>query len=339
VASSGRRFATTAIAAATVLALALGATACDTGSGAATEPGSPTTKTPSTTGLTSGSTASATSATSASSGPTASSPSSAPGPGPGVWQPAPGTTWQWQITGVVDESVAPADMFDVDLADAVPSARTISVPGFGDVVWPAGQNAGVIDRLHAQGTIVICYMDSGAWEGYRPDAELFPKSVRGGETGWEDERWLDIRTSSWAAFAPLIWARMDLAVEIGCDGVEPDQNNPIGNDPGFPITLADQKAWYLEVAAQAHARGLSVGMKNGVEVIDHDTVAAFDWALNEECFQYDECDAMRPFITAGKAVFQVEYQGDPEDFCPVARRMQFSSMEKRLELDAWRVTC
>ena len=115
-----------------------------------------------------------------------------------------------------------------------------------------------------------------------------------------------------------MWARFDLAVEIGCDGVEPDNNNPFGNDTGFPATLADQKAWYLEVAAQAHARGLSVGQKNGIETTDADVIAAFDWNLNEQCFQYDECDALDAVIAAGKAVFSTEYKGNPKKFCPDA---------------------
>jgi len=113
----------------------------------------------------------------------------------------------------------------------------------------------------------------------------------------------------------------------------------MGNNPGFPITFANQRAWYLEVARQAHARRLSVGMKNGIESIDARTVAAFDWALNEECFQYSECEALRPFIAARKAVFQVEYEGNPAVFCPSARSLRFSSMKKRLELDAWRIVC
>jgi len=256
-----------------------------------------------------------------------------------VWRPRPGTTWQWQITGKVDVTVGPAAMFDIDLQDAVPHARTVTVPGFGRVRWPKGDNAGVIKKLHARGKIVICYLDSGAWESYRPDARLFPASVRGNSTGWSGERWLDIRQRSWAKFAPLIWARMDLARSIGCDGVEPDQNNPIGNRPGFPISRADQKAWYLKVAHEAHKRGLSVGMKNGIESIDAQTVAAFDWALNEECFQYRECRALRAFVAAGKAVFQVEYQGSPARFCPQARELRLSSMKKRLSLGSWRATC
>ena len=56
--------------------------------------------------------------------------------------------------------------------------------------------------------------------------------------------------------------------------------------------------------------GLSVGMKNGVEVLDHWMARAFDWSLNEECFYYHECGRERPFIDAGKAVFQTEYTDD-----------------------------
>jgi hypothetical protein len=214
-------------------------------------------------------------------------------------------------------------MFDIDLFDAQP----------GEI------NGGVIGRLHAKGIKVICYMDSGAWESYRPDAAQFPKSVIGNSTGWNGENWLDIRPPSWPAFEPIIINRMKLAVASGCDGIEPDQNNPVGNNPGFPITYADEKAWYLEVAKDAHALGLSVGMKNGIEIIDSDLVQAFDWTLNEECFQYSECDSLKQFINANKAVFQVEYQGDPTTFCPKANSLGFSSMKKRLSLDAWRVSC
>ena len=245
-----------------------------------------------------------------------------------VWHPRPGTTWQWQIDGRVDTTV-PGRMYDVDLFDAA----------------PGGTNAGIVRRLHRSHHVVVCYLDTGAWESYRPDAAQFPRSVIGNQTyasngaAWKGEHWLDIRRQSWHLFAPIIWRRLDLAVRLGCDGVEPDQNNPWGNHPGFPISRADEKTWYLEVARQAHRRGLSVGMKNGVEVVDADTVRAFDWALNEECFQYHECGVYAPFVAAHKAVFQVEYVGSPARFCPRARALGFSSMKKHLSLGPWRVTC
>lgn len=281
-----------------------------------------------------------------------------------AWTPSPGTTWQWQIVDPVTEPFLPVDMYDIDLQDAVPAATTVDVPGFGSVRWPAGDNAGVIDRLHAAGKTVICYLDTGAWERYRPDAALFPGTPgwKAGDpltdvilrnTGWAGENWLDIRPAQWSRFAPIMWARLDLAAQIGCDGVEPDQNNPVGNNPGPQITLADEQAWYLEVARQAHARDLSVGMKNGVEVTDAETAAAFDWNLNEECFFYRECGTLQPFTAAGKAVFTTEYTEDWQrrdpayadpivlaaHICPKARAEGFSTLIKDVEPDTLYVPC
>ncbi len=263
-----------------------------------------------------------------------------------VWRPRPGATWQWQITGTVDPGL-PVQVYDIDLFDAQ-SGGSYAVPGFGRVTVPRGDNAGIVQRLHAGGKVVVCYLDTGAWESYRPDQALFPSAVIGAQsyastgTAWAGEHWLDIRRASWSRFEPLIAARLDLARRTGCDGVEPDQNNPVGNRPGFAITLADQKAWYLEIARLAHARGLSVGQKNGIETTDADTAAAFDWNLNEECRRYSECAVLRLFTAAGKAVFHVEYTEDgmtTAAFCAKDRADHFSGLLKHLDLGAWRGPC
>ena len=44
-------------------------------------------------------------------------------------------------------------------------------------------------------------------------------------------------------------------------------------------------------------------------------VGDFDFAVVEECFQYEECGYFKPFIEAGKAVFEAEYELPPEKFC------------------------
>ena len=268
----------------------------------------------------------------------------------GVWSPAAGTSWQWQIVGRVGR-LRDVRMYDVDLQDAVPSAQRVGVRGFGSARWPRGVNSGIIGRLHSRGKIAICYLDSGAWERYRPDAKLFPEAVIGRSTGWSGERWLDIRRSAWKRFAPIIWARLRLARSIGCDGVEPDENNPLGNRPGFPISRRAEARWYLKVAQEAHARSLSVGMKNGVEVIDPRMATAFDWSLNEECFYYHECARERPFIEAGKAVFQTEYLDDWRHrglrslraiagrVCPSAGALRLSTLVKRKVPDPSFVRC
>ncbi|MFF0723750.1 endo alpha-1,4 polygalactosaminidase [Streptomyces sp. NPDC004134] len=267
------------------------------------------------------------------------------------WQPRPGEAadWDWQIDAPYDLDEHRA-MYDLDLFELAPAGSELRYPG-GDVVKvPRGALAGTIGKLQARGTVVICYLDTGAYEHYRPDAARFPGhrpavaaipddgeppedgSVIGWNTGWEGERWLDIREGRREAFAEIIWARLDLAARMGCDGVEPDQNNPLGNRPGFPITRDDQVSWYREVAEQAHARGLSVGMKNGhdqpgavAELVDH-----FDWALPEECAQYGECARLRPFVEAGKAVFAVDYAPgvDRRTGCRAHRAENFDGLIK-----------
>jgi hypothetical protein len=231
------------------------------------------------------------------------------------WQPAPGTTWQWQLDGVIDTSVD-VEMYDVDLFETPVE---------------------VIRQLHAAGRVVVCYFSAGSYEDWRPDAADFPLETLGRPLdGWPGERWLDIRRLD--ALGPVMSARLDLAASKGCDGVEPDNVDGFANDTGFVLSAADQRIYNTWLATEAHARGLSVGLKNDLDQVV-ELLPYFDWALNEECFRYDECDLLLPFIAAGKAVFGVEYDGDPADFCPRANSLNFDWLVKNLELDAWRVAC
>ncbi|MNC93797.1 hypothetical protein D3C83_105070 [compost metagenome] len=75
-------------------------------------------------------------------------------------------------------------------------------------------------------------------------------------------------------------------------------------------------------------------------------ITHFDWSLNEECFTYDECDSLAPFIAAQKAVFHVEYvkqesqgQAKLDEVCGTPDTQGFSTLVKLLELDAWRLAC
>ena len=133
-------------------------------------------------------------------------------------------------------------------------------------------------------------------------------------------------------------ARLDLAAVKGCDGVEPDNVDGYTNTTGFRLSGADQMAFNTWLAKAAHRRGLSVGLKNDLDQIPT-LVSHFDWALDEQCFQYDECDLLTTFIDAGKAVFGVEYRGESSDFCPEATRLGFSWLRKRLDLGPWANAC
>ncbi|MCW2875518.1 endo alpha-1,4 polygalactosaminidase [Actinacidiphila oryziradicis] len=230
------------------------------------------------------------------------------------WQPRPGTAWQWQLSGRVDTRVA-VPVYDID--------------GFEN-------SAAVVERLHRDGRKVICYLNTGAWEAFRPDHTAFPAAALGRTDGWNGERWLDIRRLS--LLRPTMAERFDMCRAKGFDAVEPDLLNAYTNDTGFPLTAAHQLAYNRMIAALAHDRGMAVGLKNDLEQIP-ELVRDFDFAVNEQCAEFHECPSLTPFIKADKAVFHVEYKVPNHTFCPLAKRLGLDSMRKRLSLDAWRSAC
>ena len=131
---------------------------------------------------------------------------------------------------------------------------------------------------------------------------------------------------------------MDLCRDKGFDGIEPDNVDGYTNDTGFLLTYEDQVTFNRWLAVGAHERGLSIGLKNDMDQIP-DLLDDFDWALNEQCFQFDECETLAPFIEAGKPVFNVEYELEPDEFCDEAVAMGFNSLKKNWDLDAWRHAC
>ncbi len=195
----------------------------------------------------------------------------------------------------------------------------------------------VIDELHGKGRIVICYFSAGSYEDWRPDKDQYPASVLGKDLdGWPGEKWVDIRRID--ILGPILADRLDLARAKQCDGVEPDNVDGYTNNSGFPLSAADQLVFNRWLADQAHKRGLSIGLKNDLGQVT-ELVGDFDWALNEQCFQYDECDTLLPFVQAGKAVFGVEYSGDTAVFCPQANAKNFDWLKKKIDLDSWRIPC
>ncbi|KYF60689.1 endo alpha-1,4 polygalactosaminidase [Sorangium cellulosum] len=195
-----------------------------------------------------------------------------------------------------------------------------------------------IDALRAAGKKVICYFSAGSSEDWRSDASRFPAAALGNPLdGWPGERWLDTRS---AGVRDVMKARLDLAVQKRCDGVEPDNVDGYTNGSGFPLTAATQLDYNRFLAAEAHARGLSIGLKNDLDQV-RDLVGHFDWALNEECHAYDECEMLTPFIRAGKAVFHAEYvaASQANAVCAATKPLGLSTLIKRLELDAWRIAC
>ena len=231
------------------------------------------------------------------------------------WKPKAGLSWQWQLSGTLNNEYD-VDVYDIDLSDT---------------------SAAQIASLHAQGRKVICYFSAGSYENWRDDADNFPASVLGKKLdGWAGEKWLDI--ASYSEFADIMTARLDVAVQKGCDGVESDNIDGYQNNTGFSISATDQIVYNIWLAEEAHARGLAIGLKNDIDQIST-LVPFFDFAVNEQCYEYDECTALNLFITADKPVFGVEYELSTSKFCTKANKAGFSFLKMDWDLDGTRISC
>ncbi len=231
------------------------------------------------------------------------------------YQPKTKTTWQWQLSGEVDTSYD-VDMYDIDLFET--STTTIK-------------------KLHDDGRKVICYFSAGTVEDFRDDAKDFSPMVIGEILkDWPNEKWLDV--SSYDSFADIMLKRMDLAVEKNCDGVEPDNVDAWTNESGFDLKFYDQLKYAKWLASEAHKRGLAIGLKNNLEQVK-ELVNEYDFVINEQCFEYNECEVLKEFTIRDKAVFGVEYNLIAKNFCPKSEDLGFSWLEMDYALNGGRIGC
>ena len=235
------------------------------------------------------------------------------------WQPTPDLRWQLQYSSTPVDRAVDAHVYKIDLFD---------------------NRAADVAALKRRGKRVVCYLNAGAWEDWRPDAKHFPSDVLGARyEGWPGERWLDIRRIE--ALAPVMLARLDLCRAKGFDGALLDNVDAYTNKSGFPLTALHQVRFNAWMANEARKRGLAVGMNNNPEQVT-ELLPYFDWALAESCFSYGWCSALKPFTEAGKAVIVVEYMSDKSAFtaaCHEARALGFAVVRKKRELDAFRQEC
>lgn len=237
-----------------------------------------------------------------------------------IYQPRQGARFQIQLQmddiHPFDYSMR-ADLYDVDL-------------------WEV--TAHDISAIHAKGAKVSCYFSAGSFEDYRPDAHLFHSSDIGNKMqGW-DEKWLDIRSSN---VRQIMAKRLDLAKNKHCDAVDAD--NVDGHQTGnanIGFSFNDQLVYNKWLADQAHARGLAIGLKNDLDQIN-ELHAYFDFAINEQCHVYNECHLYQPMLSAGKAVFNLEYTDSnhvsthDQTKCTSQHLQGMSTQFKHLTLDAW----
>lgn len=162
----------------------------------------------------------------------------------------------------------------------------------------------------AEGRYSICYVNGFQTQPGEEWPEALLLQVDGqplADPGWPDEFLIDISTDEKRADAA---ARLAPALErcatAGFDAVEFDNLDSYTRSQG-QLAVEDALAFAALLVEQAHALGLAAGQKNTAELgtRGRDEVG-FDFAVVEECAQFDECSVYTDVY--GPAVIAIEYE-------------------------------
>ena len=170
------------------------------------------------------------------------------------------------------------------------------------------QQRGRVADLHRRGRKVVCYVEVGAAENFRPDYRAWPATARPARrlAGRAVARHPPARP-----LEPVLAERFDMCAAKGFDAVEPDLMDGLRQRHRLPDHRSRPDRFNRFVARLAHDRGLSVALKNDVEQVA-ELVGDFDFTVNEECAAFAECAALTP-------VHQGRQGGAARRVRPVAR--------------------
>lgn len=167
------------------------------------------------------------------------------------------------------------------------------------------------------GAYSVCYLnafqtqpqEADFWLNEHPDLLLTDGGEPVIDPGWPDEMALD--TSTAAKREQLVsiigdWIRG--CADDGFQAVEFDNLDSYSRFDG--LELDDNVALATALVKRAHALGLAAGQKNTAELSSRgrDEIG-FDFAISEECFEYDECAAFAAVY--GDQFIDVEYLDTP----------------------------
>ncbi|MEU2928148.1 endo alpha-1,4 polygalactosaminidase [Streptomyces sp. NPDC007251] len=146
----------------------------------------------------------------------------------------------------------------------------------------------------ARGLYNICYVN--AFQAQPEERASWPaglllRDARGRvviDGDWH-EALLDLRTpAKRERAAERVNRWIDGCAEKGFDAVEPDNYDSFTRS-GHLLTAADATAFMALLSRHAHARHLAVAQKNTAGLAGARRRAGLDFAVTEECGQYDEC--------------------------------------------------
>lgn len=99
------------------------------------------------------------------------------------------------------------------------------------------------------------------------------------------------------------------------------------------LTADDNLALAQLIVAHAHSVGLAIGQKNTAELgSDGRDIAGFDFAVVEECQEFDECDVFQSVY--GDEMLEVEYKQAQFNKACTARGSEISVILRDVDVTA-----
>ncbi|MEV1023343.1 endo alpha-1,4 polygalactosaminidase [Streptomyces sp. NPDC050264] len=207
------------------------------------------------------------------------------------------------------------------LLTASPASAAVTLPpahaGFdyqigGAYTPPAGVSVVSRDRgaSPAPGLYNICYVNAfqvqpdelDSW-----DADLLLRDSAGDVI--IDEEWneaiLDVSTAAKRTrIAAKVNGWIDGCASKGFQAVEPDNYDSYSRSQGKFGTSAAM-AYITELSAHAHSKGLAIAQKNTADLAEYRSTTGLDFAIAEECGEWNECDSFTDHF--GDDVIVIEY--------------------------------
>jgi len=207
-----------------------------------------------------------------------------------IWRPDQYQSWNIILGSKIDIGKEKAEIVEIDLEHA----------------------KDYTSDYHNRGKKVICYFSGGTVEDYRDYFKEYKSHsglVRDRYPEWPEEYFIDYRREE---YKPLITERIKEAIKYGCDAIDVDNVDLYQLSAvkkwSDKITKEDAIKFTSWLGQKAHSLGISVGLKNCLDIID--TVGKYyDFAINEGCIKRNECYWYKNFLATGKPVFGITYHG------------------------------
>jgi len=161
---------------------------------------------------------------------------------------------------------------------------------------PAGVRVVVRDRAEEPAAELynICYVNAfqaQSEEQEQWESDLLLRDAAGDlviDEDW-DEPLLDLRTADKRKrIAATLNGWIDDCADKGFQAIEPDNYDSYTRSKNL-LTAGDAKEFLKLLADHAHARRLAIGQKNTAELAGDRRSVGLDFAVAEECGEYDEC--------------------------------------------------